>query len=317
MKTKQVILPLIAGFGISILTPACTHDKKRDLSSLPEEVRPVAEAIIEDSPQKFAAAVSYPVERPYPLRNIKDSAEMVRYYPKIVDKKLKKAVSEAPDSVWQQAGWRGWTLGNGSYFYIDSGKIYEMGYLSDDENVMLDSLRDEEISTLEPSMRAGWTPVMCIIDTVSAAIFRIDAQDETNPPVYRLSGYADTTDLSATPNLVLYGHLALEGSMGNRFYEFTDSLGETTAYYSPDVISDEDEPAIEVDRNGKARRYPAKPDYWLDHVKGRRGTRQVMPATNAKAVNLEKSGVRTLKLNSTRPDSTVNDTTAVNDTTGK
>ena len=304
MKKKTIILPLIAGITISIFGTGCDRNKKRDLSSLPEDVRPVAEAIIEDSPQKFASSVSYPIERPYPLRNIKDSAEMVKYYPTIVDKKLKKAVEEAPDSLWQESGWRGWTLGNGSYFYIDSGKIYSMDYVSDEENVMLDSLRHEEISTLEPSMQIGWTPVLCIVDTVSDAIFRIDSQDDTNPPIYRLSAYADTTDLSSEPNWVLYGHLDLEGSMGNRFYEFTDSVGETTAYYSPDISSDEDEPCLEVDRKGKMKKYPAKPDYWLDYVKMRRGGKHIMPNMKAVVSHAENNAVKTLKVKSTKSDST-------------
>lgn len=304
MKKKAIILPLIAGITILVFGTSCDRNKKRDLSSLPEDVRPVAEAIIEDSPEKFASAISYPVERPYPLKNIKDSAEMVKYYPKIVDKKLKKAVEESPDSLWQENGWRGWTLGNGSYFYIDSGKIYSMDYVSDEENVMLDSLRHEEISTLEPSMQAGWTPVMCVVDTVSDAVFRIDASDATNPPIYRLSAYADTTDLSSEPNWVLYGHLDLEGSMGSRFYEFTDSVGETTAYYSPDISSDEDEPCIEVDRKGKMKKYPAKPDYWLDQVKVRRGGRHMMPNMKAAVSHAENNSVKTLKVKNSKSDST-------------
>lgn len=305
MKKTLIILPIMAGITIGFIGAACGRDKKRDTSTLPEDVRPVAEAIIEDSPQKFASAVSYPLERPYPLKNVKDSAEMVKYYPQIVDKSLKKVVNEAPDSAWQEAGWRGWTLANGGYFWIDGGKIYSMDYVSEEENVMLDSLRHEEISTLEPSMQAGWTPVMCVIDTVNGAIFRIDAQDYTNPPIYRLCGYADTTDLSSAPNLVLYGHLDLEGTMGNRFYEFTDSLGETTAYYSPDIVSDdEEEPVIEVDRKGVMKKYPAKPDYWLDHVKMRRGGRHIMPNRNAQVSHSETNGVRTLRVNKANTDST-------------
>lgn len=305
MKKKLIVLPLIAGMTIAMFGTACDRNKKRDLSSLPEDVRPVAEAIIEDSPEKFASAVTYPIERPYPLRNIKDSAEMVKYYPKIVDKKLKKAVEEAPDSVWQESGWRGWTLGNGSYFYIDGGKIYTMDYVSDEENVMLDSLRQEEIATLEPSMQAGWIPVMCIVDTVSDAVFRIDASDATNPPIYRLSAYADTTDLSSAPNWVLYGHLDLDGSMGNRFYEFTDSIGDVTAYYSPDMISDEEEPCIEIDhKGGSMKKYPAKPDYWLDQVKIRRGGRHMMPKLRNSAHPTENHEPRTLKVTKTKIDST-------------
>ena len=300
-----MILPLIAGMTIGYFGASCNREKERkDTSSLPEEVRPIADAIIDDSPTKFAAVVSYPMERPYPLKNVKDSAEMVKYYPKIVDKTLKKAVEEAPDSVWQNQGWRGWTLSNGSYFWIDDGKIYAMSYVSKEENTMLDSLRNEEISTLEPSMQAGWSPVLCVIDTVSNAIFRIDSQEDTNPPIYRLAGYADTTDLSASPNIILYGHLDLEGTMGNRFYEFTDSIGDVTAHYAPDAVSDEEEPVIEVDTKGNMKKYPAKPDYWLDHVRIRKGNRNFVRHGRDNASSVENSQVRTLKVDQLSSDST-------------
>lgn len=305
MNKKLFILPLLAGITIGFFTISCSHEKpKRDTSSLPEEVRPVADAIIEDSPEKFASLVSYPMERPYPLKNVKDSAEMVNYYPTIVDKTLKKAVEEAPDSVWEQQGWRGWTLANGSYFWIDDGKIYAMSYVSQEENTMLDSLRYEEIASLEPSMQLGWSPVLCVIDTVNNAIFRIDSQEDTNPTIYRLAGYADTTDLSASPNLMLYGHLDLDGTMGNRFYEFTDSIGEITAYYAPDIVSDDEEPAIEVDRKGNTRKYPAKPDYWLDHVKIRRGNRNFVRPGRNNVNSIENNKVKTLKVNPSSSDST-------------
>lgn len=248
----------------------CSKGKKdANLEKLPEEVRPVAEAIVKDSPNMFAAVVSYPMERPYPLRSVMDSAEMVEYYPTLVDSRLKKAVEEAPDTAWQQMGWRGWTLGNGAFFWIDAGKIYDMPYMSPRETTMLDSLQNMELSTLDPSMRTGWTPVMCVTDTVSGAIFRIDAQEGTNPPVYRLAGYSAGTDLSGQPAIVLYGSLDLEGSMGNRFYTFSDEEG-TTAQYAPDVCDDDSRPEIEIDRKGEAKRYRAKPDYWLDHVKGKK-----------------------------------------------
>ncbi|MDE5874672.1 MAG: hypothetical protein K2H15_03415, partial [Muribaculaceae bacterium] len=74
------------------------------------------------------------------------------------------------------------------------------------------------------------------------------------------------TDLSGNPTIILYGSLELEGSMGNRFYYFSDESG-TTALYSPDITDDALSPEIEIDRNGKAKKYGAKPSYWLDHVK--------------------------------------------------
>ena len=268
MKTKLYILPtatIALLFGAAFIS-CSSGEKRKTRENLPEDVRPVAEAIINDSPEEFASIVNYPIERPYPLKSVEDSAEMVRYYSTLMDNKIKKIVETAPDSTWFNAGWRGWTLGDGSYFWVDSGKIYDVSYVSDREHHMLDSLQKVEIASLEPSLQAGWTPVMCVMDTSTGVIFRIDAQDSANPPIYRLAGYANDNDLSGSPEIMLYGSLDLEGSMGNRFYTFSDENG-TTAIYAPDISSDEDEPEIEIDRNGKAKKYKAKPDYWLDHIK--------------------------------------------------
>lgn len=256
----------IPAAAILLLIASCSGNKKKELPGVPDDVRPVAEAIVNDSPESFASVVSYPIERPYPLKNVEDSSEMVKYYSTLVDNKLKKTVEEAPDSAWQQDGWRGWTLGNEGLFFIDSGKVYEMNYISKRETQMLDSLQNEEIATLEPNMRQGWIPVTCVVDTVSGAVFRIDSQETTNPPIYRLAGYAAGTDLGGDPTLVLYGTLELEGSMANRFYHFTDDDG-TTAEYSPDVCDDESSPEIYIDKKGVYKRYSAKPDYWLERVK--------------------------------------------------
>lgn len=272
MKPISYILPAAAILflsGVAFSSCSGNNNRKENCEDLPEEVRPVAKAILKDSPTEFASVVSYPIERPYPLKNVKDSAEMVTYYPTLVDDTIKQVVREAPDTAWHSEGWRGWTIGDGSYFWIDSGKIYEITYLSNKEKNTLDSLQNLEIETLDPSLRAGWVPVGCVQDTISGDIFRIDTQDGTNPPIYRLAGYPNGSDLSGQPAFILFGSLELEGSMGNRFYHFTDENG-TTVEYSPDAVSDEESPIMEMDHKGKAKHYKPKPDYWLDHIKLRK-----------------------------------------------
>lgn len=265
MKTHILVFPLsLLALGIA----GCNSDKKPERISrpeLPDEVRPVAEAISNDSPEEFAATLNYPIERPYPLKNVEDSSQMVKYFPNLVDEPLKRAVKEQPDSAWRQEGWRGWTLDNGAYFWIDSGKIYEISYLSKKETSMRDSLQQLEIASLAPALQKDWVPVACVVDTVSGAIFRIDSTNGTDSLQYRLAGYSKDSDLSGNPTIILYGTLELEGSMGNRYYYFSDDSG-TTALYSPDITDDVTTPEIEIDRNGKAKKYGAKPAYWLDHI---------------------------------------------------
>ncbi|MDE6378204.1 MAG: hypothetical protein K2K72_05610, partial [Duncaniella sp.] len=76
---------LIAGSIIlSTLVGGCSRPSD-NTRSVPDEVRPVAEALLADSAAAFASAVSYPLDRPYPLHAIEDSVQMVNYYPTMVD----------------------------------------------------------------------------------------------------------------------------------------------------------------------------------------------------------------------------------------
>lgn len=267
--SKLHILPIFSGsLLIFSIAAGCTRPKaETDHSNLPEDVKPAATAIITDSASKFAAAINYPLERPYPLHNIKDSAEMVKYYPTLVDDSLKNKVKAAPDSLWSEIGWRGWTLDDGSYLWIDSGKVYQVNYISKRENQLLDSLRSEEIASLDPSLRNGWIPVLCIVDSINDKIFRIDSDETVTPPQYRLAAYASGTDLSGIPTMILYGTMDVEGTMANRLYHFEDSVGNQADYY-PDLISEEDTvPEINFVEKGQPKTYKVKPGYWLEHIR--------------------------------------------------
>lgn len=272
------ILPLISCSLLALAAiGGCTRPKAEvDHNNLPDDVKDVAMAIMVDSPSAFASAVSYPLSRPYPLHDITDSAQMVSYYHTLVDDSLKQIVKETPDTMWQSIGWRGWTLDDGSYLWIDAGKVYQMNYLSKRENELLDSLRQEELATLDPKLSVGWIPVLCVIDSINGEIFRIDSDETVSPPQYRLAGYMADADLSGTPSMLLYGNLDYEGSMAVRYYHFEDSVGNT-ADYSPDVVSDEDTvPEIEFSTKGKIRRHKVKRGYWLDQVKHVRAVAKIM-----------------------------------------
>lgn len=267
MKMKNLISNILFPFFIlPIVMSGCVKsEKKKDISSLPEDVKPAVIAIINDSPSEFAAAVSYPIDRPYPLKTIKDSLQMVDYYPVMIDDSIKKKVVDSPDSLWH-SNWRGWTIDNGAYIWIDEGKIYAVNYVSRRENQLLDSLRNVEISTLFPEMRDGWTPVSCIIDIENKAIFRIDVEKADSLQRFRLAGYHIGSDLHGRPSLMLYGQLYTEGSMENRYYHFSDDAGNS-ADYSPDVTDlEEISTTIEINRKGKSKKYKVKPDYWLDNI---------------------------------------------------
>lgn len=273
MHTIYTLTATLLMAGVTLVSCSGKHEGDRHELHAPDAVKSVAEALLNDSAKAFASAVSYPLSRPYPLKDIPDSETMVKYYPTMVDDSLRHSVTHAPDSLWSDTGWRGWTLDLGEYFWIEDGKIYAMDYVSKAERHLLDSLRKEEIASLAPHMRRGWVPVGCIIDSVSGTVFRIDSHGKvttdtltTDSLIYRFAVYSVDQSLGDAPAILLYGELNEEGTMGSRFYHFKDSAG-TVADYTPDIIPEDSVPTIEIESHGKALRYHARPGYWLDIIK--------------------------------------------------
>ena len=74
MKFRSYIIPAISSAIIcGAVLPACSDGKKKPCENLPEDVKPVAIAILNESPSEFASVVSYPIELPYPLKKVEDS----------------------------------------------------------------------------------------------------------------------------------------------------------------------------------------------------------------------------------------------------
>jgi len=203
--------------------------------SVPEEVKEVVKAIAANDSSRFASMVSYPLERPYPLKDIGDSVEMKDYYAVMVDDSLRKAVAGSVTSDWSESGWKGWTLANGEYLWIDGG-IYDIGYLSGKEKKMREELIARELSTLPADMQKNWQPECSMVDPAEGTVYRID-RDST---VYRLAIYKKGGDLRRHPERMLRGRMEVEGSAGSLNYIFDSrQLADTAAEYVIEAYSAE------------------------------------------------------------------------------
>lgn len=260
------------------------RDPVAGMDSLPEEVRDVIRAVINNDSVAFSGLVSYPLSRPYPLHDIMDSVQMCMYYPVMVDDSLRKVIAESAPEDWGEDGWRGWTVGNGNYLWID-GALYEVGYISDEERTRRNDLITREIRSLSPELRGGWIPEWCMSDPVDGTIYRIDADSlmtvsgEVTPGLYRLAIYMKGADLRGKPMRVIKGHKDIEGTAGAVLYYFGESgassgkISDIDAYPSEYVIeafsADTGKPRLH--RQGKDGRAAADRDlqrvYWLEILK--------------------------------------------------
>ncbi|MDE6681244.1 MAG: hypothetical protein K2J92_07855, partial [Muribaculaceae bacterium] len=134
---------IISAFSTMILSMACgrggggqSSDRNLDATiedsveeAAPRIVTLVTSAVRNGDKARFASAVAYPLARPYPLKDITDSAAMVDYYPVLVDDSLKHVIERAALHRWSDNGFRGWTLDNGEYVWLDDS-IYSVNYTS-------------------------------------------------------------------------------------------------------------------------------------------------------------------------------------------
>lgn len=235
------------------------------LDSFPEAVRPVVKAVRGNDSAAFADYVSYPLLRPYPLHDIVDASQMRRYYSTLVDDTLRQAIASSTPRQWEEYGWRGWSLGDGRYLWIDDG-IYDINYLSASEKQMLDSLVTREMASLLPGLRQGWTPVACMFAADSSAVYRIDVSQASGvdaSPVYRLAAFSYPLAPQQKPLSVMKGYQQVEGTASITSYQFSAPDG-TAAFYLADVPDDSMSEIEFTSPSGSESSVTVTPAYWLD-----------------------------------------------------
>ncbi|MDE6409011.1 MAG: hypothetical protein K2K81_02030 [Muribaculaceae bacterium] len=199
--------------------------------SLPVDVTDIVKAVANNDSVSFSSHVNYPLERPYPLKDIQNEKEMKAYYPVLMDDSLRNVLAKSSSSEWSEAGWRGWTVKDGQYLWID-GDVYAVNYISSREKTMKDSLVRREKASLPANIRAGWTPEWVMEDIAEGTVYRIDADsisiasaqsDRIGDGTYRLAVYQRGGDLRRHPERILRGKRKIEGTAGSVFYYFSES----------------------------------------------------------------------------------------------
>lgn len=237
-----------------------------DAETTTEGILILQKAIKSHDPRKLASQFSYPIQRKYPLRDIPDSASMVKYYTTIIDDSLENIIVNTPLSDWHAEGWRGWSpTEDGRTIWWD-GKIYEIPYQSREERNIRENLIEQDIATLNPELRSGWRPFYCLISPDSHTIYRIDIaenEEEGDSAILRLTAFPAKIHKGMHPKMLLKGLMTVEGSEGNRTLHFrSDNL---YADYVMD-ISDDSAPRIIFVAPDDTTSYIVRPTYWLDFV---------------------------------------------------
>lgn len=235
--------------------------------SVISRITKVRQYITEGTPSEVAGVFSYPVLRPYPLRDVVDSSAMVDYISIMVDDSLKTIISSVAPDQWQPLGWRGYTPTEDGDVLLWDGGIYDFSYLSKQESELKSKLSREEMQSLHPSLRKGWQPYYCMISPEDGTLYRIDISEndttENGEGILRLMAYQSHTPLSSMPVMNLTGHVVTEGSEGNRVIHF--SAGDTTLDFIFDR-SDDSRSQIDIVKGGEYKTLSVNPVYWRDYL---------------------------------------------------
>lgn len=234
-KISAIFLAVIsgipmAGCGKSASSSESMVEEVENSDTLPVGVKLLVRAVADNDSIGFARLVSYPLQRPYPLHDIDGADQMKSYYKEMVDDSLRNVIVSAEPGRWKEYGWRGWSLDDGRYIWVDDG-VYDVQYLSQKEIKMLDSLTNEEVLSIEPSIREGWIPVLCLRDDGNGNIYRVDSRSKERHhrhggKHYRMAVYGPKNDLRGLPEQLLDGEMENEGSASTVIYRFIVRPGE-------------------------------------------------------------------------------------------
>lgn len=243
---NKITTYLAAALAVAAMS-ACSSDKAGgevsnfDLlmgsDSIPQSVKDVVKAVNDNDAEAFATVTGYPLQRPYPLKDIADAEQMKAYYPVIVDDSLRNAIILSTPADWQEYGWRGYSLKDGEYLWIDE-TVYDIGYVSRREKELIDSLTNVELNSLPEQLREEVKPVITLLDKKNGTAYRIDEYIPHKAQEYRLSVYdpqGDPQKLREMPALTLDGFIRVEGSTPVVSYVFPIKTGGEYVIYTDDT----------------------------------------------------------------------------------
>ena len=274
--------------GESEKIPESDFDGDPAVSGSSANIIAITKSIADGDAKKLASLTLFPIGRRYPLRDIKDRADMVRRFNSVFDAGFRQKMKSANPSDWHSYGWRGYCYGDSSELWVyDSLTI--VNYYSPQEKKLYGELVKKEMGSLHESLRGkGWLPFCCFKDLTDGSIVRVDIRErkelkEENfhkdgvalayPQLqpfkvrgdeeFRLSVYPKGIALKGEPQIVVNGYVEIGGSAnmmdyvfkkGNLEFEFGDSFNEEGKQF------------LMIKKEGKETQHEIESCYWLDQI---------------------------------------------------
>ena len=285
-QKKAISLRVKDGMEIVPIGPDSLFEGDSKISGSTMHIEAIMKSIANGDAEKLASLTIFPIERKYPLHNIKDYADMVRRFNSVFDAGFRQKMKSAKPSDWHSYGWRGYCYGDSSELWVyDSLTI--INYYSPQEKRLYGQLVKEEMNNLHVSLKGnGWFPYSCYKDITDGSVIRIDIRsrkekkeenfhkDEValqypqlqafkvrGDEEFRMSIYPKGSSLNGKPQTVMIGYINIGGSANMMDYIFKKD--ETEIEFG-DSSYEEGKQIMRITKNGKESSHEIKPCYWLD-----------------------------------------------------
>lgn len=196
---------------------------------------------------RISKVVNYPLNREYPIPNVKNEADFKKRFNQIFDQKIIDEISNSKIDQWSEVGWRGIMLNNGDLWIETDGKIKALNYQSDFEISQKTNLVNNDKKKLYSTLKVFKSPTYKI--QTKNYLIRID---ELNNGKYRYASWKIGKPESTKPDLILTnGDLQFDGSGGN--HTITFKKGEFNYKIYRGIIGEKDaaEISLTVEQKGK------------------------------------------------------------------
>ncbi len=161
--------------------------------------------------------IEFPLNRMYPIPSIKNKKVFLARFNAIFDKTLIEQITKSNiDKDWSLAGWRGIMLADGDVWLNENGNLIAVNYQSQQEKKYRETLIQNDKQNIHTSIKDYKSPEFT--GYTNEYLVRIDQMIDNT---FRYSSWKKGEKMLNSPDLVLLkGILNIEGSFGNKVYEF-------------------------------------------------------------------------------------------------
>lgn len=264
-------------------------DGDPDVSGSTDNIHAIVRSIADGDAWELANLVDYPISRKYPLKDIKDPADMVKQFNDIFDERFREKISRSTDSDWHAYGWRGYYFDEQRYLWVYD-LLTVIDYYSPLEQKRREDLISREMASLDSSLNGeGWKPFCCYRDKTNSSIIRIDIRERKKnkkknyhvdgvaliyPQLqayklrgdeeFRMSIYSDIDRLNEKPSFVFTGYADIGGSANMTDYIF--NKGKDMEIFLGDSYYENGIQTITFKKKSKENVHHIECCYWLDLI---------------------------------------------------